>query len=394
MTKYSIFSTRKLLICFLIVLIAVSTLGFAATSSRQTPAISKNSVKVVKPRPPVWLSLGKPMVNFNFRLAFGDMTSIKLSPHGSVLALVREMTESLKGYVEVSLFDVKKKTRIARLEVLGSEVAFTPDERTIALSVDDRVTVWDVHTGARRLTLKGIPESCQIAFSPDGRLLATAGKKRCTIDLWDWRTGVLKAELCDRTLYDYLDYFYRSGSSASPFGCEGDVGDTFTIRFSPDGKLLAFDIGCVVDIWNLKSRTLFRTTEYFDFWFISDKTLLAQEHDSYEIVLCQPMTERNLFSHFVPDCFKTAKTLPIDTHWGWVEELSLPQKKVIVRLGTYNLGKNHDTEISAVVVSDVKSLADKKVLPLPKDGRYSLSDDGKYVAVLVKDQVRVWRVPL
>jgi len=47
-----------------------------------------------------------------------------------------------------------------------------------------------------------------------------------------------------------------------------------------------------------------------------------------------------------------------------------------------------------LVVSDVKSLAAKKVLPLPKDGYCSLSDDGKYVSNMLMGHVRVWRVPL
>jgi|GEM_PF-5567200 len=397
MTKKRKYITKKLLVCFLIVFIAVSTLAFAATSSQQTPAITKSSVKVVKPRPPVWLSLGKPMANFN--VGFGDEDDIllaSLSPHGSILHVVRGMTGSLKGYVEVSLFNVRKKTRIARSKIfLGdnhvSEMAFTPDERTIALSVADRVTVWDVHTGARRLTLKGIPGGCNIAFSPDGKLLATLGRKMCTIDLWDWRTGVLKAELCDGTLYDEVDRHARSGSPASLFGLDGGDGETSCIRFSPDGKLLAFDIGCFVDIWNLKSRTLFRTMKYYDFWFISNKILLAQVYSSYKLVLFQ---DNGILDPVFPQMYETAKTLDIDTPWGTLEELSIPQKNVIVALGTYSLGKNRDAEISVLVVSDVKSLAAKKVLPLPKDGCCSLSYDGKYVLNMTKGHVRVWRVPL
>jgi hypothetical protein len=138
--------------------------------------------------------------------------------------------------------------------------------------------------------------------------------------------------------------------------------------------MLAFNVGPLLDVWNLKSRMLFRKfckVLFEHFWFISKHRLLTADLDD------------------IPECFDTAKTLTIDTHWGFVEELSLPQKKVIVRLTAYQ-----DAEIRAVVVSDVNSLADKKVLPLPKYGHRSLSDDGKYVSNMLMGYVRVWRVPL
>jgi hypothetical protein len=95
-------------------------------------------------------------------------------------------------------------------------VAFSPDGRLLATASSDRTArVWDPATGDCLRTLTGHTDSpIGVAFSPDGRLLATASHDR-TARVWDPATGEHL-----RTL---------AGHTSAVYG----------VAFSPDGRLLA-----------------------------------------------------------------------------------------------------------------------------------------------------------
>jgi WD40 repeat protein len=69
-------------------------------------------------------------------------------------------------------------------------VAFSPDGRLLASGSDDQtVKLWDVETGQEVRTLRGHNGGVwSVAFSPDGRLLAS-GSGDGTVKLWDVATG-------------------------------------------------------------------------------------------------------------------------------------------------------------------------------------------------------------
>jgi dipeptidyl aminopeptidase/acylaminoacyl peptidase len=75
-------------------------------------------------------------------------------------------------------------------------VAFSPDGRRLASDgPKNRVLVWDAATGQELLSLGGHSGHVHsVSFSPDGRLLASAGQDRTT-RVWDSRTGAALATL-------------------------------------------------------------------------------------------------------------------------------------------------------------------------------------------------------
>ena len=114
---------------------------------------------------------------------------------------------------------------------------FCGDGRHVAVSEASgspvEVTLLDSETGEVRNRLTGHNTGVQaLAFSPDGRILATAGQDRC-IKIWDWADSDLRTTLDD------------------------GVGVLKSIAFSPDGSLLAFaGADDTIRVWDVVRKTI------------------------------------------------------------------------------------------------------------------------------------------
>ena len=96
-------------------------------------------------------------------------------------------------------------------------VAFSPDGKLLATGdVVGQIRVWQVVDGQQLLTFQGHTNwVSSIAFSPDGKLLAVTGSSESTVKLWDVNTGQ-----CVRILPGHTDW-------------------VSSVAFSPDGQTLA-----------------------------------------------------------------------------------------------------------------------------------------------------------
>jgi WD40 repeat protein/serine/threonine protein kinase len=188
---------------------------------------------------------------------------------------------------EIKLWDVQTDKELLSLKghtnwVEG--VAFSPDGKRLATaSMDGMVKVWDAQTGQELLSLKGT--LWQIAFSPDGKRLA--GGSWNTLKVWDAQTG---QELLSRNENDgaYVKAFspdgkhlattsqvgilriwdLQTGQAIRTFKTSGGVrGDGQMVAFSPDGQRLAgIAAWHTVKVWDAQhdqeSRTLPASGEF------------------------------------------------------------------------------------------------------------------------------------
>src|SRR5262249_32890325 len=94
------------------------------------------------------------------------------------------------GGAVVKVWDAQTGQELLSLKGAGSSVAFSPDGKRLASagsgSGDGKpggeAKIWDVQTGREFLSLKGHESVKDLAFSPDGKRLASGGK---TVKIWD-----------------------------------------------------------------------------------------------------------------------------------------------------------------------------------------------------------------
>ena len=165
---------------------------------------------------------------------------LKTDLSGSDFANLRVWQAFLQGmtlqHVNFAHSDLAKSVFTQAFDRIVS-VAFSPDGKLLATGdVVGQVRIWQVVDGQQVLTFQGHTNwVSSIAFSPNGQLLAVTGHSDSTIQLWEASTGK-----CVRIL-------------------PGHTGWVSSVAFSQDGQTLASGSSdLTVRLWEINSGQCFR----------------------------------------------------------------------------------------------------------------------------------------
>ncbi len=208
------------------------------------------------------------------RLGKGKIVDMAYSPDGTRLAVATS--------IGIWIYDSQTGREVDILQGHTREItgiAYAPDGRTLASSsagedylilADDTLILWDTVSGTRKATLPG-SGAYSIAFSPDGKTIATGGSEY--VQLWD----------------------AVSGEPTASFQTESGGIVIENLAFSPDGKTIATGETADIRLWDVataahKATLQGHTNSVMSLSFSPDGSTLASGSRDYTIRLWDTTT--------------------------------------------------------------------------------------------------------
>jgi len=247
---------------------------------------------------------------------------LAFTPDGNTLAAIDELGR-------IGLWDMTTRKETRHVDSQMDDVptlAISPDGRVItaASNYHKTISTWDLTSGKARLKIEGQSQVWGLAFSPDGRTLASFHRDS-RICLWDFNAGAELHGLQLNVGYSSIPAFSADGKRMAARGGgyilvwdvttgepvirisvnDYDRNSGGAVAFSPDGRLLALgDYGreynlSSFSLWDATSGTEIRRLPGKGSWFMTlrfppDGTVLAGNSENTHVVLWDTATGREL----------------------------------------------------------------------------------------------------
>ena len=330
------------------------------------------------------------------------LQSIAFSTDGKLIA-----AGGWAGEDYVELYDVETLKLIKALKRKPKElnsaafIAFSPDGKYLATTgIDDPMIIWDIRTGeefynftnftsvsegiyaadGRILNLSELKIVWEIAYSPDGKVLATAGPKN-EVHLFDSKSGRELTVL------------------------SGHAGDVKCLAFSRSGKLLATgSADGFVLLWNVISRKNIAKTYRHQSPVTSlsfsadDKTLLSTDYHQANIWMLasntpsEPVLSEQSLVHHMEKTSDNIALMPL------MDKIEIPESPYISKgqysrdgrhlaLKSYNEGRYVSFDIYQIMVKNLITNEAKTIKGTYLD--FAFSPDGGILAMAGRG-VKLW----